>query len=435
MTTKKRYQCTWDGCGKAYTKPTRLDEHERSHTHDRPFVCATCSKSYLRESHLNAHARSHQPESAKPFQCDVGGCSKRFWTKQHLQRHDDVHKGEKPFKCKEDGCQEAFTKHHQLRSHFAQAHCPEGTKNFVCEHSGCTKSFATSQKLENHAKVHKDKRYACTNSTCLSSGSAFFSKWSALQAHIREAHRPTCHHPDCNGRTFASTASLNMHEKIHEDAALEARVLGHLDDGVDNESENSERPQKRRRGGELGRDWKCDEEGCTKEFKSKKALTNHVNISHLGERKFACPRDGCSMTFGYKHVLQRHLSRHDAPSASASVSQKGGGKVKGKVSTIDIITGKHYANHTETKTIHCPWPDLFDVDPAKRALLETEGRDTCPHRFGRAYDLRRHLKAAHDFEVEADVLKIWVKGQHAATAKNISTDGGDGADGGDDLSA
>jgi hypothetical protein len=30
--TKKRYHCTHEGCDKAYSKPTRLAEHERSHT-------------------------------------------------------------------------------------------------------------------------------------------------------------------------------------------------------------------------------------------------------------------------------------------------------------------------------------------------------------------------------------------------------------------
>lgn len=28
----KRYRCTFKGCDKAYTKPSRLQEHERSHT-------------------------------------------------------------------------------------------------------------------------------------------------------------------------------------------------------------------------------------------------------------------------------------------------------------------------------------------------------------------------------------------------------------------
>ncbi|KAJ8076903.1 hypothetical protein PM082_001326 [Marasmius tenuissimus] len=29
---RKRYACTYEGCTKAYTKPSRLEEHERSHT-------------------------------------------------------------------------------------------------------------------------------------------------------------------------------------------------------------------------------------------------------------------------------------------------------------------------------------------------------------------------------------------------------------------
>lgn len=32
LDTKKKYRCTFDGCEKAYTKPCRLEEHERSHT-------------------------------------------------------------------------------------------------------------------------------------------------------------------------------------------------------------------------------------------------------------------------------------------------------------------------------------------------------------------------------------------------------------------
>ena len=30
--TKRCYQCSYKGCEKAYTKPSRLEEHERSHT-------------------------------------------------------------------------------------------------------------------------------------------------------------------------------------------------------------------------------------------------------------------------------------------------------------------------------------------------------------------------------------------------------------------
>lgn len=45
--TKKRYQCTHSGCEKAYSKPSRLAEHERSHTGE---VCPSRPK-FSSETH------------------------------------------------------------------------------------------------------------------------------------------------------------------------------------------------------------------------------------------------------------------------------------------------------------------------------------------------------------------------------------------------
>lgn len=120
----RKYICSHEGCPKAYTKPSRLTEHERSHTgqvgadqpyrfsrlsdvllcviQQRPFSCVACRKSYLRETHLQAHARTHLPECDKPFVCtstaNNATCGKRFWTKQHLLAHAKrVHEGLRPY--------------------------------------------------------------------------------------------------------------------------------------------------------------------------------------------------------------------------------------------------------------------------------------------------------------------------------------------------
>lgn len=87
--TKVRYYCDWEGCDKSYTKPTRLAEHTRSHTGERPFMCSfgDCDASYLRENHLTAHMRTHKSEEEKPLSCNEPDCDKRFWTNQHLNRH------------------------------------------------------------------------------------------------------------------------------------------------------------------------------------------------------------------------------------------------------------------------------------------------------------------------------------------------------------
>lgn len=182
-------------------------------------------------------------------------------------------------------------KHHQLRQHMRTIHSPPGTKSYRCEHTGCTKSFATNQKLRAHMKTHDgivtvlilfyllrtlltrtlnhaDKRYICTHGSCTpgaSTAATYYPTWSALQHHMRVAHPPTCPRPSCHGKTFASPHGLRAHLKIHAQRDMEAEM--HVAANSSDE-DDEDRPQKRRRGGELGREWVCEVEGCGKDFKS-----------------------------------------------------------------------------------------------------------------------------------------------------------------------
>lgn len=52
-------------------------------------MCPHCELSFVRLTHLQAHVRTHLPESAKPFVCSKDGCDKRFWTPQHVRRHEE----------------------------------------------------------------------------------------------------------------------------------------------------------------------------------------------------------------------------------------------------------------------------------------------------------------------------------------------------------
>ncbi|KAF9018466.1 hypothetical protein BDZ89DRAFT_1165183 [Hymenopellis radicata] len=410
--TKKRYKCTFAGCDKAYTKPSRLEEHERTHTGLRPFVCSTCNKSYLRETHLHAHVRSHLPESERPLACDRPNCKKRFWTKQHLKVHLSWHDGSKVFACAEPGCSSAFSKHHQLRAHICDEHAPPGTKPFPCPHTGCSKSFSTNQHLKTHSKTHSERRYTCVHLNCVAeidSSPVFYSTWSALQHHIRTAHPPTCPHPSCHGKTFTTQKGLRAHEKIHAERDIEAA----LDSGP---------PRKKRRGGELGRDWVCDVEGCSKDFKSKKALNTHVNITHLGRRDHVCPHEDCQRAFGYKHLLQRHIAKahataateyeddgYDEASSESSADEAQDQSQDGFDFDLDNITGNRYKQHanqklaSSAKMLRCPYPCL----PFVHDTLEIDTQ-CCDYVFSRAYDLRRHLQSMHDVVTEKAVVEEWV---------------------------
>ncbi|GJJ06620.1 hypothetical protein Clacol_000813 [Clathrus columnatus] len=404
---ERSYRCRFASCGKAYTKPCRLAEHMRSHTGERPFACKNCNKSYLRESHLQAHARSHLPESERPLQCTHEGCCKRFWTPQHLNFHiSAVHNKEKSFICTEENCKASFSKHSQLRQHAAETHCPAGTKPYRCTADNCTKSFSTNQKLRAHSKTHED-RYACTDLACRvvteagSSTLLYFTTWSALQMHLRQKHPPTCPYDECDGRTFTRRTYLKNHLKLHQEKETTKGVTEAV--GADGNAAS-----KSRRGGELGRDWPCTFEDCTKAFKSKKALSVHTNITHLGRRDFVCPHPGCGETFGYKHLLQRHEVK-----AHSEITYQAEEVLSSSDSQYDIdwITGKNYIlrsghNNTRRPLVPCPWPNRFDLT---MTIRKEESIEKCSYIFSRAYDLRRHLKAEHSLELTKDEVDAWVK--------------------------
>ena len=74
-----------------------------------------------------------------------------------------------------------------------------------------------------------------------------------------------------------------------------------------------------------------------------------------------------------------------------------------KASMIDTLTGKAYVDQAkERNKVRCPWPGGFDS-------MTVDGRLTCEHWFGRAYDMRRHWKAAHGFDVEKELVASWME--------------------------
>ncbi|KZT50644.1 hypothetical protein CALCODRAFT_461473 [Calocera cornea HHB12733] len=417
----KRYACTWPGCEKAYTKPVRLEEHERSHTGDRPYRCDECGQSYMRDTHLAAHVRTHKPDSEKPYACSTESCGKRFWTSSQLKLHIATHRGDRPFACEQ--CEERFVKHAQLRKHVAAVHCPPGTKVFRCLHEGCGKSFEQSAKLRAHERKHEPDRYACSHPSCLSPVQ-YFNTWSALQTHIRQAHAPSCPYKMCSGKVFKAKGNLKAHIKMHQDEGHE------LNDSEDeSEEERGVKRRRRKNGGEF----RCEEQGCVKSFHDRSALNKHRQTAHLGLRPFKCNTPGCDYACGYKHVLQRHIQRHHTsatseaaepeptqaitikveegvptgtltdPTSSISNSAPGGAQSPPPEDVIALLTGAPTVPNGTRRVLHCPWPDLLE------GPFNPDLRGACNWTSGRVYDLWRHLRSAHTFECERQVLETWVK--------------------------
>ncbi|XP_042351989.1 gastrula zinc finger protein XlCGF52.1-like [Plectropomus leopardus] len=126
--------------------------HDKSHSHERPFSCTVCDKRFGCKGNLHAHMRSHTGE--KPFTCTV--CNKSFSAKVNLKTHMRSHTGEKPFSC--SMCNKSFSQKKTLVIHL-RSHT--GEKPFSC--SFCGKRFSEKGTLKRHIRVHTgEKPYSCS---------------------------------------------------------------------------------------------------------------------------------------------------------------------------------------------------------------------------------------------------------------------------------
>lgn len=176
----------------------------------------------------------------------------------------------------------------------------------------------------------------------------------------------------------------------------------------------------RRSVSDLAKEFGCREEGCAKRFKTvrgriafsqlisltdiglhnqKRALTVHHQTAHLNLRPFACPHAGCDKTYGHKHLLQRHISaRHRSGSHGAQPLIETQPDPAVPEDQVNLLTGMHVIETAmlEKKPLLCP---SESVDSFSR----------CRHRFGRIYDLRRHIRKHHGLDVNEEEVRVMLK--------------------------
>lgn len=78
----KTYTCTYQECGKKFTRRYNVRSHIQTHLCDRPFACSYCPKKFVRQHDLNRHVKGHL--EARHCKCP---CGKEFARLDALKKH------------------------------------------------------------------------------------------------------------------------------------------------------------------------------------------------------------------------------------------------------------------------------------------------------------------------------------------------------------
>ena len=140
----KVYTCSF--CPKTFKKKGNAQQHERTHTGDKPYKCSWCSRAFSHHGNMKEHERLHT--GFRPHRCDE--CGKAFLRRGSLKAHQRTHTGEKLFQCR--WCSKAFMQKRTMLQH-EKSHV--GANGSIVHRCRCCKgTFADEQTKLAHEKEH-----------------------------------------------------------------------------------------------------------------------------------------------------------------------------------------------------------------------------------------------------------------------------------------
>ncbi|XP_055906360.1 zinc finger protein Xfin-like isoform X2 [Eupeodes corollae] len=293
--TPRLLQCPT--CDKEFIHLSRLNEHMRAHSDERPFICLACGKTFKRHGHLTTHiATCHK--KAKPFKCKE--CNQIFSSSLDLDVHLQTHLS--------DQNRTEQNKVNQLESPQNDESLPplnigadlivERTAEETHQCTLCPTVFKSISNLMEHMKVHtSDQPFIC--SLC---GKGFISNDDLVTHRLNRHSEPKPYHCDQCTRKFRTSLEMQNHTLVHTGNFQRIQKLNHhrkrqnethnLDLNKEPLSYSKDAPHCRI---------------CKKNFTNNWVLKEHMKC-HSSVKPFVCPI--CKHGFSKKYNLKIHVMAH-----------------------------------------------------------------------------------------------------------------------------
>ncbi|XP_052062368.1 zinc finger protein 423-like [Mytilus californianus] len=285
-----------------------------------------------------------------PYGCQF--CTKAFPRLSYLKIHEQIHEDKLPFKC--DYCKRLF-RHKRSRDRHVKMHT--GDKKYKCMQ--CSSAFARSDHLKSHMKTHDSaKLYQChLCNRGFTSGPALTAHQAIHKSDMESLQSVRCMKCD---KFFLSATELQAHMSVHSCEGSPAEKV-----------------------------FQCTY--CGEICMGKKALDQHVETSHMNDRRNQCP------------VCQKNFFSYDALCNHLSVSHR-----ESPVYNPDQSPGK------SKDMLVCPYCFCSDFDSLEVLELHMQSihnvRSTevytcnyCNAPYHNLYSLHEHMRAVHQNQPCMDI--------------------------------